>query len=405
MKLQNEYKVKEAPVLLYAFIRLLITLYTKFVLKLKVKTIDPIPKNGPLFIVCNHGGYFDFLFTAAAVQERRLHFLCADYYFQNKTLGRILRGLGAIPKKQFYPDINSIASMMEVLRRGSAIALFPAGQTSMDGTTTPISNSIARLIQGAGVPVAAIRIQGSYFTHSRFCRGATNIGRVEAEKRMILTAEQTRSLDEETIFQIICEAIEFDDFAWQRDTGVLFHGKQRAQGYENMLVVCPKCGDRYSYQAEGNHVCCISCGNSAQVGENMRFIPETGSSTPQDLQAWIELQREYIVEDISRKDFEMKVEVKVSRYGFEKMGYIGSGIAQMDKQRISFEGQIEEKDISFAVDHAILPGLTGEFGDYFYIPHCDYGALCFHPIQGKSVIEWKLAQEHIRILYVIENQL
>ena len=181
MGFQLSSRIKEPPVFLYSLIRFLATVYTKLFLNLKVISVDPIPSQGPLILVCSHGGYLDFLCVAAAVQERSLHFLGADYYFQNKALGSFLRTLGVIPKQQFYPDLNSIASTIQVLKRGSAVVIFPAGQTSLDGTSLPIDPSIARLIRQAGVPLAALRIHGSYLTLSRFRRGARNSGRIEIE--------------------------------------------------------------------------------------------------------------------------------------------------------------------------------------------------------------------------------
>jgi hypothetical protein len=348
-----------------------------------------------LILVASHGGYLDFLCVAAAVHERRLHFLGADYYFQNKALGSFLRSLGVIPKRQFYPDLNSIASMMQVLKRGSAVVIFPAGQTSLDGTTLPIDPSIARLIRRAGVSVAALRIHGSFLTTSRFNRGARNTGRIEVQKQMVLTGAQSAATDESKIYEILCNAIEFDDFAWQRKTGILVRGKKRAQGYENLLIHCPNCSAKYSYQAEGNQIWCEACGNSALVGKDMRLIPNNGSVVPADLQEWIRDQKAAVIQAAGQEDFALSSEVKVKRYGFNDSPFIGEGTARMNSQGIHYNGALDGKSVEFRVDHEILPGLTGDFGDYFYLPHCDHGALSFYPRQGKSVIEWKFAQEHL----------
>ncbi len=395
MSFRQTNRIKEPPVLLYSAIRFLVTIFARLALKLKVISIDPIPARGPLILVCSHGGYLDFLCVAAAVHERRLHFLSADYYFQHKTLGKLLRTLGAIPKQQFYPDVNSIASMMEVLRRGSAVVIFPAGQTSLDGTTLPIDPSIARLVRRAGAPVAALRIHGSFLTLSRFSRGAMNKGRIEIEKRMALTAEQISVYTEQQIYDALCGAIAFDDYAWQRSSGVLFKGNKRAQGYENILVRCPKCAARYSYHAEGNRIWCGSCGNSADVGADMRFIPMEGSNVPADLQEWIRTQKAQIIQDADKEDFLLASEVRVKSYGLSDSPFIGEGSLRMDRWGIHFKGVLDGKAAEFFVDHQILPGLTGEFGEYLYIPQCDHGPLAFYLAEGKAVIEWKFAQEHL----------
>ena len=83
MSYRQTNQVKDPQVLLYSTIRLLVTIFAKTALKLKVIDVDTIPTKGPLIIVCGHGGYLDFLCVAAAVHERRLHFLGADPVFLN----------------------------------------------------------------------------------------------------------------------------------------------------------------------------------------------------------------------------------------------------------------------------------------------------------------------------------
>jgi hypothetical protein len=214
---------------------------------------------------------------------------------------------------------------------------------------------------------------------------------------MILTAEQAAALDESKIYETLCEGIAFDDFAWQREKGILFRGKKRAQGYENVLIHCPQCAAKYSYQAAGNRIWCEACGNSAEVGMDMRLVTQEGSIAPADLQIWLQEQKLTTIKDTEQETFSLSSEVKVKRYGFNDSPFIGEGIARMDRQGIQFRGNLDGEEVEFFVDHEILPGLTGDFGDYFYLPHCDHGALAFYPDPGKSMIEWKFAQEHLHV--------
>ena len=127
---------------------------------------------------------------------------------------------------------------------------------------------------------------------------------------------------------------------------------------------------------------------------DMRLVPYEGSIAPADLQVWLQEQEKTAIKGSNQENFSLSSEVMVKRYGFNDSPFIGQGTARMDRWGIQFRGNLDGEEVELFVDHEILPGLTGDFGDYFYLPTCDHGALAFYPHQGKSVIEWKFTQEY-----------
>lgn len=365
-------------------------LFFRLVCKLRVLRDGSLPPAGPLLVLCSHQGMVDFAVTAAALLPRRLHFVCSESFFQKPLVAPFLHAMGVIPKVQFTADPRCIASILRVLRSGGAVCLYPEGQTSMTGRPGEIGPAIARLVKKSGANVAFLQLHGGFFTRSRFARGL-NRGRIDARLGLLFTPEQLKGLDEGDVYRKVCDAIAYDEYRWQRQTGAAFVSRHRARGYQNMLALCPRCGARASYTARGGRVCCDVCGNSGTVGPDMRLHADAGSVLPETLPEWHDLLRRDWEKRLQAGDFYMTSPVRCERWDGRRFAPCGRGTAVMDERHIGYTPETGEP---VCMSHRTLAGMRCVTGAYFEL-ETPQGALRLYPANGRSVTEWKLAQEYL----------
>lgn len=354
---------------------------------------DAIPETGPLFVVCAHEGMMDYLLSASAFPRRRLHYICTQHFFRKPGLSPLLRLLGVIPKIQFAPDARCMSAMLRTLRNGGAICISPAGQTSMCGVPGPIDPSIGRLAKKSGATVVAVRLNGSFFLRSRFCGTALNRGRIDAETEVLFHPEELKQHSEAAIAARIIAAIDYDVYAWQERTGASFRGKHRAKGYETIACICPKCGARYSYASKGDRLWCNACGNTGTVGADMHIHPEEGSVMPTTLRDWYRAQTEVMREAIAQPDFLLTAPSVVMLYDGRRYVPVGHGTLRMDREALSWEGEVNGERRMFSIRHVRLLSMACDPGERLDIYFEEVGTVRFEPDEGKIVTLWKIAQE------------
>jgi len=145
-------------------------LYTKY-FRVQVAGIENIPADGPVLLVCNHGGAlpWDGLMLATAVARehaarRSLRWLVEDFAFHAPFLGAMLNRIGAV---RACPE-----NATRLLAEGHALAVFPEGIQGI-GKTYKDRYRLQRFGRGGhvklalrlGVPLIPVGIAGSDDTY------------------------------------------------------------------------------------------------------------------------------------------------------------------------------------------------------------------------------------------------
>lgn len=251
---------------------------------------------GPLIILSSHEAFPDPALVAMALPRRRLNFVVAATYFRIPVVGRVLRACGAIPKLQFRADMGAIKAMLRVLARGGVLGIFPEATRSLDGRPTPFDDSAARLVQRSGSAVVTVRIHGSYLSWPRWSSSGFRRGRIEAEARLLLTREESSTLPLAEIHRRICQALAYDEYEWQRQTGVPFHALRPALGLHRLLHRCPACDREKALDSDRRQLVCRFCGSGARMDRFGLLQPLTAESRifadPAAWHVW-QIERQY----------------------------------------------------------------------------------------------------------------
>ena len=123
--------------------------------------VDNVPAEGPLLIISNHQSFLDPVFCAVNV-NRHLIFLARDTLFKHRFFGRLISSVSAMPVRRGQADIKTIKTVIEKLKQGGAICLFPEGTRSPDGRIAAFKPGFGLLCRRSGAAIVPAVIDGAF---------------------------------------------------------------------------------------------------------------------------------------------------------------------------------------------------------------------------------------------------
>ena len=128
----------------------------------RVHGAENVPLSGGLLLACNHVSFLDPHAVGAGC-PREACFLARKTLFVGKLQSAVLRSWNVVPVDlSGKPDITGLKAIMDRLRRGYAVTLFPEGTRSKDGGFQQVKPGVGLLVAKAGVPVVPVRMFGAY---------------------------------------------------------------------------------------------------------------------------------------------------------------------------------------------------------------------------------------------------
>lgn len=119
------------------------------------------PKTGPVLIIANHQSFLDPPAIGLAFQ-RPLIYLARKTLFKNRFFAAFIRGLSAVPIDQDGIGKEGLRTILDQLRLGKAVLVFPEGTRTPDGTLQPLRPGIHLLIKKTSAPILPVGIAGAY---------------------------------------------------------------------------------------------------------------------------------------------------------------------------------------------------------------------------------------------------
>ena len=132
----------------------------------KVFNRERVPMEGGVIIAANHLSFLDPIFVGSST-KRVIHYLARESAFNSKIGGAILRSWNSIPVDRDGGGAKGLRMILQRLKEGGAIMMFPEGTRSPDGTPQPARPGIGLMIGKSTAPVLPVRIFGSYEAYGR----------------------------------------------------------------------------------------------------------------------------------------------------------------------------------------------------------------------------------------------
>jgi 1-acyl-sn-glycerol-3-phosphate acyltransferase len=128
---------------------------------LRCKGMANMPRTGPVLVISNHQSFLDPWIVGISVR-RRLTYLARKTLFRSRVFGTIIRALNAVPVDQEGVAKEGLKTIVEQLRMGRGVLVFPEGTRTPDGSLQPLQAGVHLLIRRALPPILPVAIAGAY---------------------------------------------------------------------------------------------------------------------------------------------------------------------------------------------------------------------------------------------------
>lgn len=308
----KRYKTAKYPIRQPLIIVWLIWLLSKMMLMGKRYRVEKINMEGlkpPYMLLSNHMYFIDFELAAMGTFPHRVNNVVSiDGYYRRPWLMELI---GAICTRKFTMDLHLVKSINRVLKRGDILCMYPEARYSPCGITSYMPDSLGKLIRMNKVPVVVVVHHGNYlhspFWHFRKKRKVP----MHTTMTQVLTAEQVKSMTPAQINETVRAAMEYDEYRYQREQGILVKETFRAEGLHKVLYQCPHCLTESQMDSKGSELFCTACGKRWNLNEDGTLSALAGETEFSLVPDWFRWEREQVKAQIERGEYFFEDEVEV----------------------------------------------------------------------------------------------
>lgn len=263
----------------------------------------------PYMLLSNHMHFIDFELAAMATWPHPVsNVVSIDGYV---IKGFLLEWIGAIATRKFTTDLALVKNIRHVLKRGDILAMYPEARYSPCGTRAFLPESLGKLIRMNKVPVVAVVHHGNHLyapfwnvKHKRKVPLHTTV-------KLILSPEQISKMSVDEINALLKKELDYDEYRYQKDNGILIKESYRAEGLHKVLYQCPHCMSEFTMNSSGAELFCESCGKRWFWQEDGYLKALEGDTEFDHIPDWFEWERQQVIAEIERGEYSFEDEVEV----------------------------------------------------------------------------------------------
>lgn len=164
--------------------------------RVKVYGKENIPHEGGVLVLSSHQSFLDPMFCQGWL-GRPFYYVPRDTLFVG-WWGRVLDSFYTIPINQDQPGLASMRTIIEVLKRGRVVCLYPEGSRTPDGKIDEIKPGFSLLVRRSGATMVPMVIDGIFERWPCTQKYPKLGGRVGVMYGEPIGAERIEELGEET---------------------------------------------------------------------------------------------------------------------------------------------------------------------------------------------------------------
>ena len=358
----------------------------------------------PSLVLGTHAAFNDFYMLFKAYKTHKINYVVAIDAF-NDIGDFLMDNIGAICKRKFIQDLSLMKNLKYAVNTlKNNVVIYPEARYSLDGTTSYVPPSVAKLAKFLNVPIVVINLKGSYVSDPQWNKYKQNSMPMEAFVEEIVSKEEVKSLSVDEINARIHKAFEYDDWKWLKEQGPILKYKNRADNLNAILYQCPHCKEEFKMEGKGTILKCKACHKSWEMLETGELRATKGTTEFSHIPDWFKWQKQNVHEEVFSGKYHMTATCEVftlpSTKGFVEQG---SGMLIQDSEKTILDVSLygENKIIEFAgtqLESVHVEYNYKNYGDMFdfSIPN---DSIWMHPKNRKDILtKVSLATEEIRDL-------
>ncbi len=238
------------------------------------------------FVVANHNCDLDPALVALSF-PKQMFFVASEHVFRFRLGGWLLQRLFApISRIKGATDASAAMDVIRTLRTGGNVCLFAEGNRSFNGVTGPIFPATGKLAKASGAALVTYKLEGGYLTTPRWAKTQRR-GRMRGYCVNVYSAEQLKAMTAKEVNQAIANDLLEDAFTRQLADPQDYRGKRLAEGLEDALFLCPRCGGIRTLKGRDDQFGCQGCGLTLTYTKQGFFSGESiPFTTVRDWDAW-----------------------------------------------------------------------------------------------------------------------
>ena len=141
----------------WSFYRCLFATYFRW----QVYHPERVPAQGPVILASNHATFLDPPLIGSGV-KRDINYMARKSLFRYPGIGAILRAVNAVPVDRDGGGAAGLKAILDRLRDGGGIVLFPEGTRTKDGNLQPARSGVGLVVAKSEAPVVPVRVFGTF---------------------------------------------------------------------------------------------------------------------------------------------------------------------------------------------------------------------------------------------------
>ncbi len=311
-KNKKHYNTAKYPIRQPRFFTWLIFILSKILLmgeKYKIEKINMENLKPPYILLSNHQYFIDFELCAVGTYPHRINNIAnVDGYYRRPWLMELI---GCICKRKFTNDLHLIKAIRKVLKRGDVLGMYPEARYSPIGTTAILPEALGKLIKSNKVPVVVVLHHGNYlrtpFWNFRKKRKVPLYTTIE----QVLSAEDVETMTVDEINDFVRKAMQYDEYKWQKEQGIVIDEPFRAEGLHKVLYQCPACKKEHVMSSKGTEIFCTECGKRWTMNVDGTLTAQNGETEFSHIPDWFEWERSEVRKQIENGEYKFEDEVDV----------------------------------------------------------------------------------------------